>query len=41
MIRELFIACMLLFLTVTIVAWYRGGSRLNLQQVQAGILIRP
>jgi hypothetical protein len=30
-------AFMLLFLTVTIVAWYSGGSRLNSQHVQAGV----
>jgi hypothetical protein len=37
MIRELFMAFMLLLLTVTIVAWYSGGPRLNSQHVQAGV----
>jgi hypothetical protein len=37
MIRELFIAFVLLSLTVTVVAWYSGGIRLSVQQVEASL----
>jgi hypothetical protein len=37
MIREIFIALVLLSLTVSIVAWYSAGSRLSVQQVEASM----
>jgi hypothetical protein len=37
MIREIFIALMLLSLTVSLVAWYSAGSGLDVQQVEASM----
>jgi hypothetical protein len=37
MIRELFIALVVLFLTVTVVAWFSAGPRLSVQQVEASL----
>lgn len=37
MIRELFIAFVVLSLTVTVAAWFRGGPQLSVQKVQAKI----
>lgn len=37
MIREIFVALMLLSLTVALVGWYSAGSGLSVQQVQAGM----
>jgi len=37
MIREIFIALVLLSLTVSIVAWYSAGSGLSVQQVEASM----
>jgi hypothetical protein len=41
MIRELFMAFVLLSLTVAAVAWYSGGSRLSVQQVEASLAPAP
>jgi hypothetical protein len=41
MIRELFMAFVLLSLTVAAVAWYSGGSRLSVQQVEASLAPSP
>ena len=37
MIRELFIALVLISLTVTVAAWFSGGPGLSLQQVEASL----
>lgn len=37
MIREIFVALMLLSLTVSLVAWYSAGSGLSVQQVEASM----
>ena len=37
MIRDLFIAVVMLILTVTATAWLNGGSRLSVQQVEASL----
>ena len=37
MIREIFVALMLLSLTVALVAWYSAGSGLSVQQVEASM----
>ena len=37
MIRDLFIALMILILTVTATAWLNGGPRLSVQQVEASL----
>jgi hypothetical protein len=37
MIRELFIAFVVLSLTVTVAAWFSSGPRLSVQQVEANL----
>ena len=37
MIRELFIALVLISLTVTVAAWFNGGPGLSIQQVEASV----
>lgn len=37
MIRELFIAFVLLSLIVTVTAWFRGGPQLSVQKVEANL----
>jgi hypothetical protein len=37
MIRELFIATVVLIITVTATAWLNGGPRLSVQQVEASL----
>jgi len=37
MIRELFIAFVVLSLTVTVAAWFRGGLQLSVQKVEANL----
>jgi hypothetical protein len=37
MIRELFIAFVVLSLTVTVAAWFGSGPRLSVQQVEANL----
>ena len=37
MIRELFIAFVMLILTVTATAWLNSGPRLSIQQVEASL----
>ena len=37
MIRDLFIALVVLFLTVTATAWLNSGPRLSIQRVEANL----
>jgi hypothetical protein len=37
MIRELFMALLLLSLAVTVALWFGGGPHLNVQQVEANL----